>query len=144
LPVPGHYQEHITLHHPLPQFPQRAHSHFIDVTGLCLFCILFFFHRNRSSKKVIFLFLSKEVLKKTKYSRSRATFIHANCVFFHEADLSRRCDSSERKRPYSRVLYFPSLELYRPRSPRKLCLPHSYCNNYLCVLNTLFSCYKIF
>jgi hypothetical protein len=29
----------ITLEHPFPQFPQRAHNHFIDVTELCLFCI---------------------------------------------------------------------------------------------------------
>jgi hypothetical protein len=43
LPLPGHHLKHnITLHHPFPQFPQCAHNQFIDVTELCLFCILFF------------------------------------------------------------------------------------------------------
>jgi hypothetical protein len=32
-------------------------------------------------------------------------FVHANCVFVHEAELSGQCNASERKRPYFRVLY---------------------------------------
>jgi hypothetical protein len=41
------------------------------------------------------------------YSKSKEgkAFVHANCVFVHEAELNGRCNSSERKRPYSRVLY---------------------------------------
>jgi hypothetical protein len=39
-----------------------------------------------------------------QYERGKA-FVHANCVFVHEAQLRERCNSSERKRPYSRVLY---------------------------------------
>jgi hypothetical protein len=32
-------------------------------------------------------------------------FVHANCMFGHDAQRSGRCNSSEQKRPYSRVLY---------------------------------------
>jgi hypothetical protein len=41
------------------------------------------------------------------YSKSKEgkAFVHANCVFVHEVELSGRGNSSERKRPYSRVLY---------------------------------------
>jgi hypothetical protein len=41
------------------------------------------------------------------YSKSEAgkAFVHANCMFVHEAELSGRNNSSERKRPYSRLLY---------------------------------------
>jgi hypothetical protein len=50
LPLPGHHQENITLHHPFSQFPQRAHNYFIDVTELFLLYFIFF-HSNRSVKK---------------------------------------------------------------------------------------------
>jgi hypothetical protein len=46
----GHHQEHITLHHPFPQFPQLEHKHFIGVTELCLFFILFFLWQQILSK----------------------------------------------------------------------------------------------
>jgi hypothetical protein len=32
-------------------------------------------------------------------------FVHANCMFGYDAQRSGRCNSSEQKRPYSRVLY---------------------------------------
>jgi hypothetical protein len=32
-------------------------------------------------------------------------FVHANCMFGHDAQRSGRCNSSEQKRPYSRVPY---------------------------------------
>jgi hypothetical protein len=54
LALPGHHQEHITLHHPFPQY-----NYFIDVTELCLFCIFFSLHTDS---------ISKEVSNKTKYS----------------------------------------------------------------------------
>jgi hypothetical protein len=38
-------------------------------------------------------------------SEEGKTFVHANCVFVHEVELSGRHNSSERKPPYSRVLY---------------------------------------
>jgi hypothetical protein len=38
-------------------------------------------------------------------SEEGKAFVHTNCVFVHEAKLSRRCNSSERKWPYFRVLY---------------------------------------
>jgi hypothetical protein len=49
----------------------------------------------------------KFLLFENFYSKSEEgkAFVHANCVFVHEAELSGRCNSSERKRPYSRVLY---------------------------------------
>jgi hypothetical protein len=40
----------------------------------------------------------------TKSEEGKA-FVHANCVFVHEAQLSGRYSSSERKRSYFRVLY---------------------------------------
>jgi hypothetical protein len=44
-------------------------------------------------------------MKIATYSNSEEgkAFVHANCVF--EAELSGRCNASERKRPHSRVLY---------------------------------------
>jgi hypothetical protein len=42
---------------PFPQFPQGAHNHFIDVTELYLFCILFFFIATDPSKNVIYFYL---------------------------------------------------------------------------------------
>jgi hypothetical protein len=38
-------------------------------------------------------------------SEEGKAFVHANCVFVHEAELSGRSNSSERKRLHSRVLY---------------------------------------
>jgi hypothetical protein len=32
-------------------------------------------------------------------------FVHANCMFVHDAQRSGGCNSSEQKQPYSRVLY---------------------------------------
>jgi hypothetical protein len=43
------------------------------------------------------------LLYNSKNEEGRA-FAHANCV--HEAELRGRCNSSERKRLYSRVSYF--------------------------------------
>jgi hypothetical protein len=45
-----------------------------------------------------------EIVIYSKIDEDKA-FVHANCVFDHEADLRGRCNSSERKRPYSKVLY---------------------------------------
>jgi hypothetical protein len=42
------------------------------------------------------------IYSKTEESKA---FVHANCVFVHEAELNGRCNSSKRKRPYSRVVY---------------------------------------
>jgi hypothetical protein len=41
------------------------------------------------------------------YSKNeeRKVFAHANCVFAHEAELSGRCNPSERKMPYFPGLY---------------------------------------
>jgi hypothetical protein len=45
-----------------------------------------------------------------KKSEEGKAFVHANCVFVHEAELSVRCNSCERKRSYSRVLYLVLLD----------------------------------
>jgi hypothetical protein len=37
-------------------------------------------------------------------------FVHANCMFGHDAQRSGRCNPSEQKRPYSRVLYLVLFE----------------------------------
>jgi hypothetical protein len=61
--------------------------------------------------RIYFFFLpstNKHVCKSIViYSKGEdgKAFAHANCVFVHEAELSGRCNSSERMRPYSRVLY---------------------------------------
>jgi hypothetical protein len=57
LRLPRHHQKHITLHHPFSPFPQCAPNHFIDVTKLCLFCILFFSIATDPSKNVIYFYL---------------------------------------------------------------------------------------
>jgi hypothetical protein len=116
LPLPGHHQEDITLHHPFSHFPQRAYNHFIDVTELCLFCI-FFFHSNRSVQKCdLFLFkilktklqtdfLGRYRTKLNTVLESKAAFVHLSCIV-HSALLRGRTRNSRE---------------------RKLCLPHSYC-----------------
>jgi hypothetical protein len=91
----------ITLHHPFTQFPQRAHNHFIDVTELCLFCILFF--RNNTCDLYLFKILTTKLrihfqrkyrTKQNTALESKAAFVHLNC-------------SNSRE--------------------RKVCLLHSYC-----------------
>jgi hypothetical protein len=111
LPLPG------TLHHPFPQFPQRAHNHFIDVTELCSFCIYFFFHSNRSVQKCnLFLFnifntklqtyfLKRYRTKSNTALESKAAFVHLNCIVHSAPFRGRKRNSRE----------------------RKLCLPHSCC-----------------
>jgi hypothetical protein len=85
-------QEHITIHHPFPQFPQRAHNHCIDVTELCLFCILFFFHSNRSVQKCdLFLFKISNTKLQTRFLRRYRT----------KPDTALRFRSLELHRPLS-------------------------------------------
>jgi hypothetical protein len=47
---------------------------------------------------------SKGIVIYTTREEGKA-FVHANCMFGHDAQRSGRCNSSEQKRPYSRVLY---------------------------------------
>jgi hypothetical protein len=63
-------------------------------------------------KQKVFLILFRNsnqfVLKNIViYSKSEIgkAFVHANCMFVHEAELSERNNLSERKRHYSRMLY---------------------------------------
>jgi hypothetical protein len=46
------------------------------------------------------------------YERGRQSFRSRELRFVHKAELSRRCNSSERKRPYSRVLYLVLLDTF--------------------------------
>jgi hypothetical protein len=66
-------------HHPFPQFPQRAHSHLINVTEFCLFCILFFSIATDQAKKEIYFYL-KFRMQSYRLTESKTAFVHLNCI----------------------------------------------------------------
>jgi hypothetical protein len=51
----------------------------------------------------VFLMVVEIVIYTTR--EEGKAYVHANCMFGHDAQRSGRCNSSEQKRPYSRVLY---------------------------------------
>jgi hypothetical protein len=59
---------------------------------------------NSRNSTTLFLIVKKNNSYYSKNEEDQA-FVHANCMFVHEEELNGQCNSSERKRPYSRVLY---------------------------------------
>jgi hypothetical protein len=67
------------------------------------FVITIFFHMNAIHS--LFLMKTKQTIVIYTTREEGKAFVHANCMFGHDAQRSGRCNSSEQKRPYSRVLY---------------------------------------
>jgi hypothetical protein len=89
--------------HPF-DFTSKSHLRRIN---LCEGYFTFFF---QTYFRITLYYHFRLVIVINSKSEESKAFVHPNCLFVHKAELSGRCNSSERKRPYSRVLY-TSLEI---------------------------------